>query len=80
MNWEYQITLPDSWEICMQDKEQQLEPDMEQWFKIRKGVHQGCILSPWLINLYAKYIIWNAEVDESQAGIKISSRNITNLR
>ena len=80
MNWEYQITLPDSWEICMQDKEQQLEPDMEEWFKIRKGVRQGCILSPWLINLYAKYIIWNAEVDESQAGIKISSRNINNLR
>ena len=80
MNWEYQITLPDSWEICMQDKEQQLEPDMEEWFKIRKGVRQGCILSPWLINLYAKYIIWNAEVDESQARIKISSRNINNLR
>ena len=80
MNWEYRITLPDSWEICMQDKEQQLEPDMEEWFKIRKGVRQGCILSPWLINLYAKYIIWNAEVDESQARIKISSRNINNLR
>ena len=40
MNWEYQITLPDSWEICMQDKEQQLEPDMEEWFKIRKGVRK----------------------------------------
>ena len=64
----------------MQDKKQQLEPDMEQWFKIRKGVCQGCILSPCLINLYAEYIMQNAEVDESQAGIKISSRNINNLR
>ena len=50
------------------------------WFQIGKGVHQGYILSPCLFNLHAKYIIWNAGVDESQAGIKIPGRNINNLR
>ena len=50
------------------------------WFQIGKGVHQGCILSPCLINFYAEYIIQNAGLDESQAGIKISRRNISNLR
>ena len=42
------------------------------WFKIGKGVHQGCILSPCLSNLYAEYIMPNARLDESQAGIKMS--------
>ena len=50
------------------------------WFKIGKGVHQGCILSPCLFTLYAEYIMWNAGLDESQAGIKIAGRNISNLR
>ena len=50
------------------------------WFKIGKGVHQGCILSHCLFNLYAKYIIQNAGLDEAQAGIEISRRNINNLR
>ena len=50
-----------------------------EWFKIGKGVHQGCILSPCLFNIHAKYIIWNAGLDDSQAGIKIAGRNINNL-
>ena len=50
------------------------------WFKIRKGVHQGCKLSPCLFNLYAEYIMRNAGLDESQAGVKIARRNINNLR
>ena len=49
------------------------------WFQIGKGVCQGCILSPCLINLYAEYIVRNARVGEAQAGIKISGRNINNL-
>ena len=49
------------------------------WFQIRKGVHQDCILSPCLFNLYAEYIMRNAGLDEAQAGIKISGRNINNL-
>ena len=50
------------------------------WFKIGKGVHQGCIWSSCLFNLYAEYIKRNARLDEAQAGIKISGRNINNLR
>ena len=50
------------------------------WFQIRKGVCQGCILSPCLFNLYAKYIMQNARLDEAQAGIMIAWRNTNNLR
>ena len=50
------------------------------WSQIGKGVHQGCILSPCLFNLYAEYIMRNAGLEEAQAEIKISGRNINNLR
>ena len=71
---EYQTTLPVSWETCMQDKEQQLELDMDQLTGSRlgkeyvKAVYCHCIL----FNFYAEYFIWSAGLDESQAGIKIA--------
>ena len=66
----------------MQVKKQQLELDIEKtdWFQIGKGVCQGCILSPCLFNLYAEYILRNAGLEETQAGIKIAGRHINNLR
>ena len=50
------------------------------WFQVGKGVHKGCIVLPCLFNLYAEYIMRNARLDESQAGIKLAGRNINNLR
>ena len=50
------------------------------WFQMGKGVHRGCILSPCLFNLYTKYIMQNARLDEAQSGINIAQRNINNLR
>ena len=49
------------------------------WFKIGKGVHQGCMLSPYVFNLYVEYIIQNSGLDEAQAGIKIAGRHINDL-
>ena len=57
-----------------------IENGTMDWFQIGKGVHQGCILSPCLFKVYAEYIMRNTGLDEAQAGIKIASRNINNLR
>ena len=66
----------------MQDKEQQLELDIEQQMdsKLGKAVHQSCILSPCLFNLYAEYIMQKTGLDESWVGIKTARRSINNLR
>ena len=65
----------------MQVRKQQLEPDVEQQTGSKKGkVHQGCILSPCLFNLYAEYIMRNAGLDEAHTRIKIAGRSINNLR
>ena len=76
-----QADLPPE-KVCMQVKKQQLELDMKQQTgsKLGKEVHQGCILSPYLPNFYAEYIMWYARLDEAQAGTKIARRNINNLR
>ena len=63
----------------MQDKKQPGHGTTD-WFKIEKGVHQGCISSPCLFNFYAEYIMRNIGLDYSQTGIKIVRRNINNLR
>ena len=77
-----QTTLPGSWETCMQAKKQQDMTGHEtmDWFQIGKGAHQSHIFSPCLFNLYAEYIMWNARLDESQGGLKITGRNISNFR
>ena len=64
----------------MQVRKQQLELDMKQQRGIGKGVHQGCILSLCLFNLYAENVMRNAGLEEAQAGIKIAGRNINHLR
>ena len=80
--WEYQTTWPASWETYMQIQEATVRTGhgTTDWFQIGKGIHQGCILSPCLFNLYAEYIMRNAGLKETQAGIKIAGRNISNLR
>ena len=70
--WEYQTTLPASWEFFLQVKKKTVRTGhgITDEFQLGKGVRQGCILSTFLFNLYVEYIMWNAELDEAQAGIK----------
>ena len=69
--------LPPEESVC---KSRRTRHGTMDWFQIGKGVHQGCILSPCLFNLYAEYIILNVRLDEAQAGNKIPGRNTNNLR
>jgi len=80
--WKYQPTIPVSWGTCLHVKKHQLKLDMEQWTdsKLGKEYVKAVFCQPCLFNLYAEYIMRNAGVLESQAGIKISRRNINNLR
>ena len=72
--------LPPEKFICSQKATVKSGHGTADWFQIGKGVHQGCILSPCLFNFCAEYIMRNAGLEEAQAGIKISGRNINNLR
>ena len=68
-------------DVCpRQEATVRIGPGTTDWFQIRKGVHQGCMLSPFLFNLYAEYIMSNAGPEEAQAKIKIAGRTINNLR
>ena len=80
--WEYQTTWPAFLRNLYAGQEATVRTGhgTTDWFQIRKGVHQGCILSPCLFNLDAEYIMRNAGLEETQAGIKIAGRNINNLR
>ena len=80
--WEYQTTWPASLRNLSADQEATVRTGhgIIDWFQIRKGVRQGGMLSPCLFNLYAQYIVQNIGLDEAQAGIKITKRNINNFR
>ena len=66
--------IPPEKPVC-RSRSNRTRHETTDWFKIGKGVCQGCVLSPGLFNLYAEYIMWNAQLDEAQAGIKIAGRN-----
>ena len=76
---EYQTILPASWETG-QEATVRMWHGTTDWFPTGKGIYQGYMLSPCLLNLQAEYMVWNAGLDEAQAGIKIARRNIYNLR
>ena len=80
-----EMVIPDHWTCILRNLYAGQEATVRtvgttDWFQIGKGVHQGCILSPCLFNLYADYIMRNVGLDEAQAGIKTAGRNINNLR
>ena len=72
--------LPPEKSVSGQEATVRIGHETTDWFQIRKGVRKGRVLSLCLFNLYAEYIIWNARLDEAQAGIKIAVGNINNLR
>ena len=72
--------LPLEKSVCRSEATVRTGHGTTEWFQIGKGVHQSCILSPCLFNLYAEYIMKNARLYEAQAGIKIAGRYINNLR
>ena len=72
--------LPLEKAVCRSGPTVRTEHGTTDWFQIGKGVHQSCILLPCLFNLYAQYIMRNAGLEETQAGIKIAGRNINNIR
>ena len=79
--WEHQTTsLPPEKSVCRWEATLRTGHETTDWFQIRKGVRQGCMLSPCLFNLPAEYIMQNARLDEAQAGIKSAGRNTNNLR
>ena len=78
--WEYQTTCFLRNLYAGQEATVRTRLGRADWFQIGKGVHQGCILSPCLSNIYAEYIMRNARLDEPQTGIKIAGRNINNLK
>ena len=80
------MAIPDHWTCLLRNLYAGQEATVRtghgttDWFQIGEGVSQGCILSPCLFNFYAEYIMWNAGLNEAQAGIKIAGRNTNNLR
>ena len=78
--WQYNTTLPVSWETCKSQEATGRTSHGIIGSKMGKEYEKCCILSPCLFNLYVNYIMWNVRLDESQAGIKITRRNINNLR
>ena len=75
-----QAYLPPEKSVCRSRTTVRTRQGTMDWFQVGKGVHQGCILSSYLYNLYVEYIMRNAKLDEAQTRIKIARRNINNLR